>query len=373
MMFSLGNLQVQVDEKRKTARINRLNNIFSFLIAIIIALIITAVVILVAGKSPIEAFQAMFIGAFGNWSRFSEVLVRSVPYILTGLGLTLAYRTGLVSIGAEGQMIMGGLVATVVALQFDNLPSFLLVPLSIIMGMAAGGIWSGFAGYFKAKRGASEVIITIMLNYIASYLLLFLLDGPLREPPGYYPQSSELAENARLSIIIPGTRMNSGIILALLGAFLVYFLLWKLPLGYQMRAVGYNPIAARTSGISVEKNIVLAMFLSGALSGLAGAVEITGLHYRLINGFSANMGFDAIAIALLGGLHPLGVLISGFLFSVLRVGANTMQRLVQVPASLVNVIQGLIIIMVLSQKFLGRYTIRIFKSGENKPATQKEK
>lgn len=181
----------------------------------------------------------------------------------------------------------------------------------------------------------------------------------MREPPGYYPQSSLLSDKAMLSVLFPNTRLHSGFILALVSAVVVYFLLWKLPLGYQMRAVGYNAKTARTSGINVKKNLVLAMFLSGIFAGLAGAVEITGLHQRLLHGFSAEMGFDAIAVALLGGLHPLGVTVAGFLFGALRVGANMMQRTVQVPASLVNVILGMTILLILAQRVLTTLTIKI--------------
>lgn len=352
-------LEVRPRHRRSDMR-SKLNFALSYLLAILMALVIAALIILISGKSPVIAFEAMFSGAFGSLDSFSEVLVRTIPYLLAGLGLTVCYRTGLVSIGAEGQMIMGGLAATVVGIYLGGLPRLILLPLVILAAMIAGGIWSAIAGYFKATRGVSEVIITIMLNYAATYILLYLLDGPLREPPGYYPQSAVLSENAHLSVILTGTRLHSGFVFAVIGAVLVYFLLWKMPLGFQMRAVGFNPVAAKTSGIGVAKNMVLAMFLAGTLTGLAGAVEITGLHHRLINGFSAEMGFDAMAIALLGGLHPVGVTIASFLFAALRVGANMMQRTVQVPASLVNVIQGLIILMILSQRILSQVTIKLF-------------
>lgn len=336
------------------------NRIMGIALALVIAFAITALIIIATGKNPLVAFQSMITGAFGNKNNIGETLIKAVPLLLAGLGLTVCYRTGMTSIGAQGQIIMGGLLATVAGVYFGSLPRYILIPLALLLAAIAGGLWAGIAGYLKARFGVSEVINTIMLNYVATYFVTYLLDGPMREPPGYYPQSSLLSENAWLTNLVEGTRIHSGVIIAAIAVFVVYFLLWKLPVGYQMRAVGNNAIAARTSGINVRRNMVLAMFLSGAFAGIAGGVELMGIHHRLMNGFSAEIGFDAMAVALLGGLHPAGVSVAALFFAALRTGANTMQRMVQVPSALVNVIQGLVILLVLTEAVLSRFTIKLF-------------
>lgn len=360
MMLQVGSGQVDIQRKPKRT-ISLLRKVTGPAIALLLSIAITAVIISLTGKDPILAFESMFAGAFGRIDSVGETLIKAVPLMLAGLGLTICYRTGLTSIGAEGQIVMGGLMATLVGVYMGNLPSYILIPLAFLAAMIGGGIWAGIAGYLKAKLGVSEVINTIMLNYIATFFVSFLIDGPLREPPGFYPQSSLLSENAWLSYLIKGTRMHTGVIVAVVAAVVVYILLWKLPLGYQMRTVGYNPIAAKTNGINVSRNMVLSMFLSGVFCGLAGAIEIMGLHHRLLSGFSSSYGFDAMAVALLGKLHPVGVTIAALLFAAMRVGANTMQRIVQVPAALVNVMQGIVIIMVLMESILRNFRISFKK------------
>lgn len=358
MTLFLGNKQVQITRKRRQG--SPAGRMLGIALALVLALGITALIIVATGKDPALSFSSMLKGAFGTKNNIGETLVKAVPLLLGGLGLTICYRTGLTSIGAEGQIIMGGLLATIFGVYLGDLPRILIIPLAMLMAAVAGGLWAGIAGYLKARFGVSEVINTIMLNYIATYLVLYLLDGPLREPPGFYPQSSLLSQNAWLTYLVQGTRIHTGVILAAIAVVAVFLLLWKLPLGYQMRAVGNNPVAAQTNGINVRRNMVLAMFLSGAFAGLAGGVEIMGIHHRLMNGFSAAVGFDAMAVALLGGLHPVGVTIASLFFAALRVGANTMQRTVQVPSALVNVIQGLVILLVLSEAVLAKFSIKIF-------------
>ncbi len=230
----------------------------------------------------------------------------------------------------------------------------------MIAGILGGGIWAGIAGLLKAKLGVSEVINTIMLNYVATYLVAYLVDGPIQEAAGTI-RSLTCWEKTRGFQSSCRGRGCICVILAAVSVVLVYMLLWKLPLGYQMRAVETIPSRQRQNGINVARNMVLAMFLSGAFAGLAGSVEIMGIHHRLMNGFSSSYGFDSMAVALLGGLHPVGVTIAAIFFGALRTGANTMQRTLQVPVSLVNVIQGLVILFVLMQALLSRFTIRIIQ------------
>ena len=368
--MNFGGTQVRVERKKRTES-PLCQKVLGIGIALLLVILVTGIIIALSGKSPLAAFQCMVKGAFGTKNSVAETLIKAVPLLLSGLGLTICYRTGLTSVGSEGQIIMGGLMATIVGVNLGGLPAPVVIPMAMTAGIIGGGIWAGIAGLLKAKLGVSEVINTIMLNYVATYLVAYLVDGPIQEAAGHYPQSDLLGENAWLPVILPGTRMHLGVILAAVSVVLVYMLLWKLPLGYQMRAVGNNPIAAKTNGINVARNMVLAMFLSGAFAGLAGSVEIMGIHHRLMNGFSSSYGFDSMAVALLGGLHPVGVTIAAIFFGALRTGANTMQRTLQVPVSLVNVIQGLVILFVLMQALLSRFTIRIIqRNAKEKGAKQ---
>lgn len=316
------------------------------------------------------ALSTLFSGAFGNLYNFGETIVKAIPLILVGLGYTICYRAGLSSMGGDGQIMMGGLLASVAGIYFTGLPRAALIPVALIFGMLAGGLWAGIVGYLKAKVGVSEVISTIMMNYIARFFLDFMVDVPMREPPGYYPQSSLLQESSWFTTLVKGTRIHTGIFIALAAVVIVYVILWKLPSGFRMRATGYNQIAARTVGIRCELSLIMAMALSGVFSGLAGGVELLAIHHRLVSGFNGTIGFDGLAVALLGGLHPVGAVIAGVFFAALRVGASSMQRAVQVPAALINVIQGLIILFVLMQNMLSRFAIRIVTPRKNPQGLQ---
>ncbi|MEW6308261.1 MAG: ABC transporter permease [Bacillota bacterium] len=353
-LFKWRNLEIE----RRDQAVTNLFTVLAPVIAIVLSFAVGAVIIALAGANPLVAYSYLAYGAFGTPRMLAETAVRTVPLLLAGLGLALAYRCGAISIGAEGQMVMGGIFAAVVGI-YLNAPAWLLLPLTILAGFAGGALWGAIPGLLKAKLGVSEIINTIMLNYIAIYLMAYLLDIPMREPPGYFPQSAPLQVGARLPVILSGTRLHAGFLLALAMAGLVYLIMFRLPLGFRIRAVGFNPHAARYAGINVERNIILAMLLSGGLAGLAGVGEVAGVHYRLLAGFSSQYGFDAIAVALLGKLHPTGVILSAAFFGALRVGANMMQRSVQVPAAVVFVIQGLAVLFVLGNEFLRRHIVRL--------------
>lgn len=357
----------QFSNKRKANKRQFNLGLFTPLIAVFLALAIGAGFVAMAGADPIYAYQWLLYGAFGSINSIGETLVKATPLLIAGLGLTISFRASMTSIGAEGQIIMGALFATLAGLYLPELPAFLMIPIVILAGFIGGGIWGAIPGILKAKLGVSEIINTIMMNYIATYLVGYLLDVPLREPPGYYPQSAQIAETGWLPFILPGTRLHAGILIGIILVILTYLLMFRLPLGYKIRAVGLNPHAARYGGIHVEKNMVIAMILSGGLAGIAGASEIAGVHHRLMNGFSSNYGFDAIAVALLGNLHPIGVFISALFFGALRVGASSMQRGAQVPASVASVIQGLVVVFVLADAFFRKYAINwLKKSAEAK-------
>lgn len=335
-------------------------------IALFCALFISGLIISVFGVNPFDALRLIIIGAFGSTWNIAITLVKATPLLLAGLGLVVCYRTGLISVGAEGQIIVGGFTAALAGIYFPWLPSPVLIPLMILAGALGGGLWGAIPGYLKARMGVSEVINTIMLNYIAFFLINYLVDVPFRDPEGYFPQSALLHANAILPRIWPGTRLHLGFLIGLVGAVVVYILMWRLPLGYALRATGSNRNAAEFAGLKVNRNIILSMTIAGAFAGVAGMSEISGIHKRVISGFSSEYGFDAMAVALLGRKHPLGTIVAAIFFGALRVGASEMQRVLQVPASLIFVVQGLIIIFILLEELIGeRFIYRRLREKSN--------
>ncbi|MCL4459943.1 MAG: ABC transporter permease [Chloroflexi bacterium] len=317
------------------------------LLAVVASFIAGAIVIQLVGVNPIVAYQALLEGAFGNLGQITTSIIRSIPLMLAGLAITLSFRGGVFNIGAEGQLYMAAIFATWVGTNLLGLPAIIHLPLAIIASLLGGLLWGAIPGYLKATRGFNEVIVTILMNYIAIWLASYAVHGPLKEP-GWNPQSALVAESARLPIIFPGTRLHAGILLALLCAVFVYIVLWRTTLGYQIRMVGANASAAQYAGINVAKTMVITMGLSGALAGLAGGGELLGVQYRLLDGFSPGYGYDAIAVALLGRLHPFGTLLAALFFGALRTGANAMQTAVQLPVVVVYIIQALAVLFMIA-------------------------
>jgi ABC-type uncharacterized transport system permease subunit len=323
----------------------------------------------------ITAYTALFGGALGNPQNimagfrtyfatgqtaalykaiypFTESLVLATPYIFAGLAVALGFRCGLFNIGAEGQFFMGALGAAFVGYSITGLPWFIHLPLALLGGAVAGAIWGAIPGYLKAKFGAHEVVNTIMMNWIAFRLSDWLLTGPMKAQ-GYRPVTPNIEATAELPRFFPDPlRFNWGFPLALLFAFLVYWFLFKTTLGFEIRAVGANPDAAKYSGMSVVRNFVLVMTLSGMLAGLAGTVQVLGTDHWVGQGFSAGFGFDSIALALLGKSHPLGVVLAALLFGILRGGATSMQSLAGIPIHIISVIQGMIIIFIAAPEII---------------------
>jgi simple sugar transport system permease protein len=276
----------------------------------------------------------------------SESLVNSVPYILAGLAVALGFRTGLFNIGAEGQLVVGGLATAFVGYAVTGLPALLHIPLALGAGMFAAGIWGAIPGFLKARVGAHEVINTIMFNYIAFRLADYLLNGPMEFGEGT-ARTKEIATTAYLPRFLPHPiRFNWGFFVAIAAAGFVWWLLWKTVWGFEMRTVGANPDAARYGGMSVAKNYVLAMFLSGGLAGLAGSVQVLGITRNMAMGFSAGYGFDSIALALLGKSHPLGVTLAALLFGFLRAGGTRMQSIASIPIEIVSIVQSMVIVFI---------------------------
>jgi len=312
---------------------------------------VSAGMILAVGSSLSAALAGFFRGIFGSLYNFSEVLVRATPLILAGLGVMTGFRTGFISIGAEGQIYMGAIAFTFICLFMPPLPAVLMLPAGILFGFVIGGIWSLIPGFLKARFGIPEIIITIMFNYIAINLTGLLVRTILKDPSYPYPMSPLLPAGASFPVLLPMSRLHLGFIVALLAAGAMYILLFRTSRGFQMRAVGLNLRACACTGISPYTNIVISAFLSGGLAGIAGAGEIAGLHHRLLEGISPNFGYTAIMVSLLGRNHPLGVVLSGIGIAVLQTGSKSMER-TGVPTSIATVILGLTVILILSRKKL---------------------
>jgi ABC-type uncharacterized transport system permease subunit len=335
------------------------------------ALIIGGAILRAFGADPFSAYQAMFSGAFGSVNSLTATILKALPLILVGVGITIAFRANVLNIGAEGQMVMGGLAGTTAALAVPDLPPFILLPLVLLAGAAGGGLWGAIPGALKAYFEVNEILSTIMLNIVAVQVMNYLLRGPLIETEqilgsSRIPQTPRLSENADLPILIPGTRLHAGLVVAVLAAVFAYVLLWRTPLGFRLRAVGLSRNAAHYAGIPVKRSITLALTLSGAMAGLAGAVAVFGSEsHRMVTdgsttGFTGAAGFNGIVAALFGALHPLWTLLSSFVFGGLLVGANRLQRVVQVPGALIVALNGLVVVFVVSsERFRRRLQARV--------------
>jgi len=337
------------------------------LLAIFTAIILGGLTIWAAGGNPIAAYRGLIQGAFGTPKALSETAVWATPYIYAGLAVAFAFKGGLFNIGAEGQLAFGAVSAALAGYALPNwlhtsLPAYIHIPLAVGLGMLAGALWAAIPGALKAYTGGHEVINTIMMNYIALNITSFLLNGPMRDPDplNLSARTPEIAVSARIPPLfnIPGMRVHWGFILALLVAVLIWWLLWKTTIGFEIRTVGSNPDAAKYAGINVKRTIVLTMAISGALAGLAGAIEVTALNYRHELGFSSGYGFDAIAIALLGKTNPYGVILAAILFGAMRNGATRMQFLTQIPIDIISVIQALMLLFVAADAII-RFIYRI--------------
>lgn len=320
------------------------------LIAILLSFIVGGIIVAAFGSDPIVAYKAMFKGSLGSWSSFGETLVSVTPLILTGLAVAFAFRCGLFNIGAEGQFIMGSVASVWAGWAFKGMPAVLHILIVLVTGALVGGIWGGIVGWLKAKVGSHEVINSIMMNYIAMYFSNYIVMNLLNEPTKAFSyaiqDSAKLYRFAGSIAVFKGSRVHIGIFIALIVAVFAFYLLNKTVRGYEIRAVGFSPHAAEYGGINVPHNIVLAMFISGAFAGLAGAIMVTGVQFRVNNLFGfTGYGFDGIAVALVGNSHPIGVILSAFLFGVLQKGGPMMQ-LQGVPKEVVGIIQGIIILFV---------------------------
>lgn len=329
------------------------------LAAVTAALTVGAVVLTLLDASWVEGYRAMVRGSVGSTDAITDTLLKSVPLLLVGSGICIAFRAKVINIGGEGQIIAGALTSTALGLWLGAAPRPLLLPLLLLAGLVGGGLMGAFPGYLKARFEVNEILSTIMLNLVAVQVMNYLLRGPMIDPKEVergtnVPQTARLSANTDLPTLIPGTRIHIGLLIAVLVAIATWVLLWRTPVGFRIRAVGQNPDAARYAGMPVQRSVVLALASSGALSGLAGTMLVIGsASHRMVTdgsaaGFTGNAGFNGIVVALFGALHPLSTIASSVLFGGLLVGANAMQRAVQVPSSLIVALNGLIVLFVVS-------------------------
>jgi simple sugar transport system permease protein len=336
------------------------------MLALVTALVVGAVIIAVTdidtlrlwGDDPVEAFRltmsgigdayrALFAGSLGSVRAISETLFAATPLILAGLAVAIGFQAGLFNIGVNGQMMIGGMAGLWVGFSIEA-PAFVHIPLALIAAIAGGAVWAGIAGLLKARTGAHEVITTIMLNFIALFLVDYLLKTPIFQEAGRRdPISQAAATTAQFPRLLADYRLHIGLFVALAAVWVSWWLLYRTTIGFEFRAVGLNPSGARYAGMSVGWVLVGVMGVSGALAGIAGANQILGLEpYRGISNFAGSVGFDAIALALLGRSHPVGVLFAGLLFGGLRAGGREMQGAAGIPIDMVLVLQALIIVMI---------------------------
>ena len=335
------------------------------ILGIFIGAFVGSLVILAKGVNPIIAYAALLDGAFGNIDNFSASLIKTIPLGITGLAVIISYKAGIFNIGGEGQIQLGAVAATLIGTQFAGLNPFLYVPLCILGAALAGGLFAAIPGIAKAYKGYNEIVICMLMNYIAILFVSLMVQGPMKMKGQYFPQSAPLDLGAKLPNILPNTQLHAGIILLLVGCILVYFVIFKTTFGFKLRAVGINLRASQYGGINAKRVMALAMIISGAVAGIAGGVEIMGVHGRLIENFSPGYGYDAIAVALLANLNPLWLLLSAFFFGALRNGAINMQIMTGVPVSFVYIIQALAVLFVISATGIPRFLKKVKRAKKN--------
>jgi general nucleoside transport system permease protein len=342
------------------------------IVSVVLGFLVAAIAIVATGADPTLAYLYLFQGAFTNNNAFAETLVSSVPYIFLGLGVALGFRAGLFNIGAEGQFYIGALAGVFVAYSIHGLPTIVEIPLALLAAMAAGFLYAGIAGFLKAQTGAHEVITTIMLNYIAYLISNYLVTTPgLMLAPNAHGivRTPYIDPNATLPIILTGSRLHLGFLLALIAVPLVWFLIQRTTIGFQLRAVGFNSGAARAAGIPVARTTVLAMGISGALAATAGIVQTLGIQHDMTAAVATGYGFDAIAVALLARSNPWGILPAALLFGALHNGAGFMQLQTTPPVSsdLISIVQASVIAFVAAPEII-RWLLRLRRQQVAVPA-----
>jgi len=336
------------------------SNVFISIGSLLLALLFSALLILLLKYSPIEAYGAMFKGAFGSKNRWAATLGTATPLIFAGLAMAISNKAGVFNIGGEGQIVVGAMAAAVAGQYGGGLPKIIHIVICLLAAGIAGGLWAGIAALLKVKMKINEVIVTIMLNYLAVYFVNYLVMNPFKAE-GMTARTNYISESAVIPSIIRNTRLNYGIFLAIAVALIFLFILKRTIMGYELRSVGLNPSAAENAGIAAAKYIYIAMFLSGAVAGIGGAVEVLGVHKYYISNMTVKYGYDGIAVSVMGGNSPIGILISAVVFGALKAGASNMNRMTHIPSEFISVLQALVIIFVATPAIVRRGKDRISK------------
>lgn len=345
---------------------NKLVNILVPLASVLLAFLIGCIIMLALGANPLVALQNLWTGAFGNIRNLGTTLSRATPLIFTGLCACFAYRCGVFNLGGEGQFIMGSIVCCVIATQ-SGITGFPGILLCLVAGALAGGLWAMIPGLLKIYRGQNEMIISIMLNYVATLLMGVFYTNWLRD--GSVPQTMSVPKETMLQRMF-GLRFTSAFVIAVVIGLLTYYFLFYTSKGFQLRAVGLNMTAAQFNGFAVKRYILVSFIVSGAIAGIGGSAELLGTQYRLINGFASGYGFDGVSMALIGQLHPLATMLVAVFFAALRVGSTTMQAATGVPTSVSDIIQALVIVFAVAG--LAMVKLPEFKAAIDKLSAKKE-
>jgi simple sugar transport system permease protein len=338
---------------------------FALPLSLVAALLLGAVMMLALGANPISGYNALIVGAFDGSYALGATAVKAAPLLLVGVGICVAFRASVFNIGGEGQLAMGGLASAATALALGSWPSFALIPVVLLAGAVGGAIWGFIPGAFKAYFNVNEILSTIMLNLVAVQIMNWLLAGPMVDKSqnavyGLIPETKLLPRHSWLPILIPNTQLHLGVLLSVVVAVAVWVLLWRTSFGFRLQAVGLSRDASRYAGMPVKRTITLAMTISGALCGLAGALLVFGsISHRMVTdgsltGFTGSDGFNGIVVALFGGLNPLWTILSAFLFGGLLVGGDALQVATGVPADMVTALEGLVVVFVVSLEYMRR-------------------
>lgn len=327
-------------------------------ISVVAALAICSAFILQAGVNPLYGYYHLFVGALGSTLGLSETFVRFSPLLFTGVAVALAFTAKFWNIGAEGQLYAGGLAATFFGVSFIGAPSALIIPLMFVSGFLGGALWAVIPALLKTKLKVDEVVTTLMGNWIMWYFTSYLLTGPWKNPVTVWPESAAIAPTAEFPILVPGTRIHLGIPVALFCAFIYFLIHARSSWGYELKAIGANPKASNLMGINVTRGLVTVAILSGGIAGLAGVSELGGIHHHMKTDLSFGFGYTGIVIAMLGGLHPIGVTAAAFFMSVISTGSQVMYRVTGVPYPISEIIQGMTLACLLLGVFFTEYRIR---------------
>ena len=327
--------------------LKKYQNFLSYPIGLVIALLVFSITLQLLGYDPISALESIPDGAFGTPNRTSETLIRFIPLLLTAMAFLIAFKARFMNLGVEGQLYIGALIAYLVGAEMGGVSGFISIPLIFMAGFIGGVLWLAIPLIMKTKRGINEIFPTVVMNFIAMFVIAWLTAGPLKDPNSFNPRTHFLPESTWLHKIDPKYRLHVGVFLVVIIALLIYLILYKTTIGYKIRAVGQNPRAAEHGGVNVTKIIITAGLLSGGIAGLTGMMEIFGVHHYLISGFSPGFGFVGIAVAALGNFHPIGVIFAAFFFSVLQIGGESMQRGAGIPIDFIFIMQAVLVLTIL--------------------------